>query len=215
MAQGNLAKQGEYLEGVHKLCRELGVLLVLVHHFKKSAGQGSGYLPPQLDELSGAGFAEFAGQWLLLSRRSSYEFDGKHEMWLIHGVRGQPLESGRKALEIFETCQGLLARNVDWRVQFVDWERAMAEQAAGKQARKRAATAVTQQLQIQRLMQARTVVGNRSHGLTQTKSRQSSAARKLRQGTLAALVEMGVLGAKVTTPGVYGNQRYHAWVSSQ
>lgn len=68
---GNLFKMGHQLKNVADLAKQLGITLLLIHHFNKSASREN--RPPQLSDLTQAGFSEFTRQWLLLSHRESYE----------------------------------------------------------------------------------------------------------------------------------------------
>lgn len=97
---GILAAQSEALNAILQTCRNASATLLLVHHLRKSAGNGKEYLPPTLDDLTGAGFAEFCGQWLLLGRREAYRQDYRHAMWFNHGMRGG--DCGEHTLDIRE-----------------------------------------------------------------------------------------------------------------
>ena len=56
-----------------------------MHHTKK-LGKNEAYRLLDLDDLSQAGFAESARQWLLLSRRSEFVDEcGHHELWMLTG----------------------------------------------------------------------------------------------------------------------------------
>ena len=56
-----------------------------MHHTKK-LGKNEAHRLLDLDDLSQAGFAEFARQWLLLSRRSEFVDEcGHHELWMLTG----------------------------------------------------------------------------------------------------------------------------------
>jgi hypothetical protein len=78
----NVFAMGSVLGGFGRLTKTTGVTLALVHHTKKLGK--SPYKPLDLDDLSQAGFAEWARQWLLLSRRSPY-VAGRHELYLTVG----------------------------------------------------------------------------------------------------------------------------------
>jgi hypothetical protein len=58
--------------------------MVLLHHFRKG-GAVDGENPAALEELAQSGVAEWARQWLLLQRRSPYQGDGVHSLWLRCG----------------------------------------------------------------------------------------------------------------------------------
>lgn len=80
----NLFAQGELLRRVSELCERLGTTVVLLHHVKRAAGLT--FDPIELADLSHAGFAEFARQWLLLGRREKYQpGSGLHKLWMTTG----------------------------------------------------------------------------------------------------------------------------------
>lgn len=110
----NLLKQGEVLSVLSGLCRSLGVTLVLIHHAKKSsAGQ---FQPMELGDLTMAGFAEFARQWILLSRRERYvPGSGIHRLSL--SVGGSAGHSGRWGLDVDE---GVGHGKRHWQVAILD-----------------------------------------------------------------------------------------------
>jgi AAA domain len=74
---------GDLMGPLGEMCRSLGCALLVVHHCKRSTKVGR---PATLDDVAGAGFAEFSAQWLLVSRRRAYDpASGHHELWLSSG----------------------------------------------------------------------------------------------------------------------------------
>jgi AAA domain len=81
----NLFAVGSLLHPLAELCETTGCTVLLVHHCKRSNRLGD---PATLDDIAWSGFAEFAGQWLLLSRRRQFDpGTGHHELWLTAGSR--------------------------------------------------------------------------------------------------------------------------------
>jgi hypothetical protein len=71
----------------------------LLHHFAKTRLSNPSD-PATLEELSQAGMAEWARQWILLERREPYAFDGRHAMWMRTG--GSAGHAGLWALDVNE-----------------------------------------------------------------------------------------------------------------
>ena len=83
---GNVFSMGEQLGTFATLARETAATPVLLHHAKKNTLNAVEYQPLELADLAWAGFAEFARQWLLLSRRERYaEGTGEHRLWMSVG----------------------------------------------------------------------------------------------------------------------------------
>jgi len=96
----NLFKQGAELRRLSEVCSEAGTTPVLIHHNKKSTGAEANALP-ELSHIAWSGFAEFARQWILLSRREPCEpGTGEHRLWLVTG--GSAGHGGAWGLDIFE-----------------------------------------------------------------------------------------------------------------
>jgi len=82
---GNVLQMGPILQQVVDTCLPYNCTPVLVHHTKK-LGPKDKVRPLDLDDLSQSGFAEFARQWILLSRRTDYQDgSGLHELWMRCG----------------------------------------------------------------------------------------------------------------------------------
>ena len=84
--ESSIFAMGELLANLNELCQSMGVTLILLHHCKQ--GVNDPFAMPELDNMSWAGFQEFARQWLLLGRRERYKPEsepGVHKLWMNVG----------------------------------------------------------------------------------------------------------------------------------
>jgi len=81
--ESSMFRMGEILGSINRLCLDLKLTFVLVHHSKTPEDR---FPVPQLRDIAWAGFKEFARQWLLIGRRCRYQIGtGKHHLWLHAG----------------------------------------------------------------------------------------------------------------------------------
>lgn len=98
---GNLFSMGDQLRIFSELALSANCTPVLVHHAKKNNLNSVDFQPLELGDIAWAGFAEFARQWLLLSRRERYEEGtGKHRLWM--SVGGSAGHNGCWGIDITE-----------------------------------------------------------------------------------------------------------------
>ena len=102
----NVFDMGPFLLRLSELGEKTGSTVIMCHHCRKGPGMtGDRYDPPDLEELSMAGFAEWARQWILIGRREAFEAgSGLHKLWL--NVGGSVGFSGTWSVDIDE---GVLA----------------------------------------------------------------------------------------------------------
>ncbi len=78
----NLTEVGPVLRNFMKHCQPASV--IIAHHVKKTASFDDA---PNLEDLSQAGIAEFAGNYWLMGRIGEYTGDGMHELAVRYGGR--------------------------------------------------------------------------------------------------------------------------------
>ncbi|HEV7217151.1 MAG TPA: AAA family ATPase, partial [Chloroflexota bacterium] len=99
VSASNLYEMGPLLRKISQVCLDAGATPVYLHHFNRQGAVGSAH--PTLEDLSFAGVAEFARQWILLKRREPYiGGTGQHELWLAAG--GSAGHSGIWAVDVAE-----------------------------------------------------------------------------------------------------------------
>jgi hypothetical protein len=81
----NLYAMGPLFQSVTAACLSAGATPILVHHTQRAAARSRE--PLGLEDLAYAGVAEFARQWILLSRSEDYDgaSPGSHKLWMVAG----------------------------------------------------------------------------------------------------------------------------------
>jgi hypothetical protein len=127
----SMFSMGPALSKFGKLCLDAGCLPIMAHHFTKSRLEP--YAPPELNELAYGGVSQWMRQWCLVTRRSPYKDDGRHEFHWRHG--GSFGHSGERSLDI-ET--GIVDENFNgrkWVVSVRSTSELIADQEQDRQAR--------------------------------------------------------------------------------
>jgi len=88
-AAGSLFEMASMLEPLARLGERTGCTPLIVHHNSRGATRANPGEPAELADIAWSGFAEWAGQWMLLSRRERYDpdSDGEHLLWMTAGGR--------------------------------------------------------------------------------------------------------------------------------
>jgi hypothetical protein len=94
----NLYATGPLLLALAQSCLEVKVTPAICHHFRRHIPDPPAI--PELHWLSHSGIAEFARQWLLVSRREPFDPDVPNKLWLSAG--GSVGHSGLYAVDIDE-----------------------------------------------------------------------------------------------------------------
>ncbi|QDU56719.1 AAA family ATPase [Aeoliella mucimassa] len=117
-AAKDLNRTGAALATYNALGYYRGCTMALCHHFTKGAGRSKS-ASVHLSNLSGAGYVEWARQWVILNRPGVYRNDGQHE--LLMGVGGSAGHSGTYRVSINEGWITDERRSGgDWQVSVVD-----------------------------------------------------------------------------------------------
>ena len=131
---GDLDSTGRALMTVsEEVIAATGVTLVFDWHAKKNLNPGK--VAMDLDDLQGAGIAEWARQWMLINRRCTYNSDGWHNLNLKIG--GSAGHASEHVISIFEGKPG---EAKEWFVRFEtpeEADRRRIEQEAAKNQKRR------------------------------------------------------------------------------
>jgi hypothetical protein len=113
---------GPRLNRVTTACRKTNCTPIFVHHGKTiELGR-----VPTLANLQFAGFRQYAGQWLLLNKRSDYQSDGKHRLVMIAGGR-----DGHSSIWNLDVDEGLVRnRLTKWAVTVKPREQAKKQKSS-------------------------------------------------------------------------------------
>lgn len=88
--QASYVLNGQQLATLSNRLLSLGITPILLDHAKRSSANAKEYEPLELEDISGAGKAEFFRQWMLISRRSRFMPNdlgepNLHDLWLTFG----------------------------------------------------------------------------------------------------------------------------------
>jgi hypothetical protein len=138
----NLFQVGPLLSDAAQACLEAGATPILAHHARKYRPADERYEPLELEDLAYAGIAEFARQWILISRREKYDFQGNHKLWL--NVGGSAGFGGLYGLDVREGLVDDHFRGRTWKVRVLAADKVRGEAAAAAEQKKQGERAVKQ-----------------------------------------------------------------------
>jgi hypothetical protein len=202
----NLFDMGPLLADLTEACLEAGATPILVHHTVKHLSQEKAdgmYLPLEREDLAQSGFAEFARQWMLINRRSSYQDGtGEHELWLRIGG-----SAGFGSLWGVDIMEGVVREDFtgrDWFVNVKDTA-CLKQTVADQKAQRRVEQKASADLEFKRVFSA--ALGRFPDGETYTTLR--DAAGVSRSGNVQyVLDELVQEGVAAHTTVVKGNRKW-------
>jgi len=136
---GNVYQMGPLLLGVAQACLDAGATPILVHHTTKMSqvGKGESHEPLELDNLAFAGVAEFARQWMIVSRREKFDPEsGDHKLWL--NIGGSAGHCGLYGVDVREGILNDRFSGREWHVAVQTATNARAAAAKAKREQKEA-----------------------------------------------------------------------------
>lgn len=199
----SLSDMGGRLSEISSICTEHGATLVLAHHSRKSREVGRRQQPLELEELAFAGVAEFARQWILVSRRTEYRpGSGRHELWLNLG--GSAGTSGLYAVDVDEGTLNPDFTGRCWNVSVENGhevrEQAVAARQAQQDSKVEAQRQADQTAVLEHLKRPEAALGDSRSGMAQ-------ALEIARKRVEAALQQLAADGLVVATQVQKGNRR--------
>lgn len=168
MDAGEAANQfavGQLLQKLTTLQAETGALPVLAAHFRKSNLPG---VKPELSDVAGAGFGQWARQWFLLNREEKFDPENPGVHKLLASWGGSAGHCGGLVIHIDE---GRREHGRSWNVQLLNQSQRQADIADEKEQRKREKQAETEERNRWKVLQT---LRKFPHGETETKIRQAA-----------------------------------------
>jgi replicative DNA helicase len=138
----NMFQMGPLLLDVAEACLGAGATPVLVHHTRKQNQvlRGRDSEPLDLEDLAYSGVAEFARQWLLVSRREKFDPEvGEHKLWLAVG--GSAGHAGLYGVDVREGSMSADFGGRQWRVTVQPASKAVQAARLAKEEQKKQAQA--------------------------------------------------------------------------
>ncbi len=153
----NIFDMGPLLLGLTEVGQKTGATIILCHHCRKNLTEP--WQPPELEDLSMAGFGEWARQWMLLGRREQYQQgSGLHRLWI--NVGGSAGHSGCWAVDIDEGVLGDDFTGRHWHVDVKGSADAVADNERRKEQKKAEKAEQTEFRHKQKLKEALTQCPN-------------------------------------------------------
>ncbi|APZ96932.1 AAA family ATPase [Fuerstiella marisgermanici] len=156
---------------------------IIAHHVKKSASYDDA---PNLEDLSQAGIAEFAGNYWLMGRMSEYTGDGKHELAIRYGGRDEQF--------------GLLKLDFNERAWTADFTSLQDHRAFQEQARENDKVADMKQRMLKALKRC-------PDGLSESKLAEASGTKAVRNVFQTAVEELETANTIVVVPDFKSGRR--------
>jgi AAA domain len=207
----NLFAVGPLLMNVARVCLDVGATPILLHHASKGAAMSRTLTgePMELEDLAFSGFAEFARQWVLVSRREKYEAgSGKHKLWL--NIGGSAGHSGLWGVNVTE---GELRDDFSgrrWNVEVQGVELALKLAAADKEIKKNQKTEAKMGDARKKILVALKTAPDGE--TTKAIADMTGLQPRVVGPALAALADDGaVIDIKVTKANGRGERTYDGW----
>jgi replicative DNA helicase len=208
----NMFHMGPLLLDVAEACLGVGCTPVLVHHARKQnvALRGRDSEPLDLEDLAYSGVAEFARQWLLVSRREKFDPEVcEHKLWLNLG--GSAGHSGLYGVDVREGVMDASFGGRQWHVTVQPGSKAVQAGLKAKEEQKQLAKAAKRAAEEEAVLGA---MGKFVEGKTAPDIAQASGVSedKVRAILWEQLQSLRVFRCKVTKGFGSGKKAQPGWL---
>ncbi|TWT41447.1 hypothetical protein KOR42_48000 [Thalassoglobus neptunius] len=206
----NVSKMGNMLREIGEIAAETGCTPIINHHTNRKFEAGRSL---SLEHLSGAGWAEWSRQWVLVNPRKDFDPEThQHSLWMVTG--GSDGHAGKFAVDVRERDS---SGAWSWNCEVRSFGEEVASYSESKQQKKEAAQKEKEESFSQNLREAlnlRAEEGSTINELKQVFQDQGWAGRtKITTNLMSDFIDSGFVKVEQVTRG--NNQTVNAYLSTE